>query len=161
MKLKGILDEDFINYKKPSLFLITSICDWKCCTENGLDISVCQNQPIINEKTITVSEDRIFERYIKNPITEAIVIGGLEPFDQFEEVFNLISYFRIFKECNDTFVIYTGYYPWEIDGMVRMISVFDNIIIKFGRYIPNKEKIFDKILGIELASDNQFALRIS
>lgn len=161
MKLKGMLDEDFINYKKPSLFLITSICDWKCCTENGLDISVCQNQPIVNEKTITVSEDKIFKRYINNPITEAIVIGGLEPFDQYEEVYNLIYYFRIIKECDDTFVIYTGYYPCEIDGMVRMLSTFDNIIIKFGRYIPNKKRIFDKILGVELASDNQFALRIS
>ncbi len=161
MHLKGLVDEDFVNYKKPSLFLITSTCDWKCCKEQNLPISVCQNQPIIRDTTKNISEEKIFERYMQNPITQSIVIGGLEPFDQYEEVYNLIYYFRIIKECDDTFVIYTGYYPCEIDGMVRMLSTFDNIIIKFGRYIPNKKRIFDKILGVELASNNQFALRIS
>lgn len=161
MHLKGLVDEDFVNYKKPSLFLITSTCDWKCCKEQNLPISVCQNQPIIRDTTKNISEEKIFERYMQNPITQSIVIGGLEPFDQYEEVYSLIYYFRIIKECDDTFVIYTGYYPYEIRGMVAMLSIFNNIIIKFGRYIPNKKKIFNEILGVELASDNQFALAIS
>ena len=161
MHLKGLLDEDFINYKKPSLFLITSTCDWKCCKEQNLPISICQNQPIIKNETKDISEEKIFERYINNPITQSIVIGGLEPFDQFEEIYNLIYYFRIIGTCSDTFVIYTGFYPSEIDGMIKMLSMFDNIIVKFGRYIPNKKKIFDETLGIELASDNQFAIKIS
>lgn len=161
MHLKGLVDEDFVNYKKPSLFLITSTCDWKCCKEQNLPISVCQNQPIIRDTTKNISEEKIFERYMQNPITQSIVIGGLEPFDQYEEVYSLIYYFRIIKECDDTFVIYTGYYPYEIRGMVEMLSIFNNIIIKFGRYIPNKKKIFNEILGVELASDNQFALAIS
>lgn len=159
MKLKGIIDEDFINYKFPSMFLISSTCDWKCCKEAGIDI--CQNLPLAKEKTIYISDEKIFERYINNPITKAIVIGGLEPFDQFEEVFSLITYFRLYKGCNDIFVIYTGYYPEEIEGQVKYLSMFENIIIKFGRYIPNKNKIYDEILGIELASDNQFAKKIS
>jgi len=32
-----------------------------------------------------------------------------------------------------------------------------NIIVKFGRYRPNQEKHYDKILGVFLASDNQYA----
>jgi hypothetical protein len=32
-----------------------------------------------------------------------------------------------------------------------------NIIVKFGRYRPNQEPHFDKVLGVELASDNQYA----
>ena len=159
MKLKGIVDEDFINYKLPSMFLISSTCNWKCCKEAGIDI--CQNLPLAKEKTIYIPDEKIFERYINNQITKSIVIGGLEPFDQFEEIFNLISYFRMFRGCNDIFVIYTGYYPEEIDEQVKYLSMFENIIIKFGRYIPNKNTKYDEILGVELASDNQFARKIS
>jgi len=159
MKLKGIVDEDFINYKLPSMFLISSTCDWKCCKEAGIDI--CQNLPLIKEKTINITEEKIFERYINNSITKAIVIGGLEPFDQFDEIFNLIAYFRFYECCRDTFIIYTGYYPEEIDGQIKFLSMFENIIIKFGRYIPNRNSIYDEILGVELASDNQFAEKIS
>lgn len=161
MHLKGLVDEDFVNYKEPSLFLITSTCDWKCCREQNLPLSVCQNMPIIRDTTKDISEEKIYERYIDNPITKSIVLGGLEPFDQFGEVYNLIYYFRAIKGNTDTFVIYTGYYPSEIDEMIKMLSMFDNIIVKFGRYIPNSKKIFDKILGVELASENQFALKIS
>ena len=85
MRLKGIIDEDFINYKKPSMFLITSTCDWKCCKEAKIDISICQNQSLSKEKIKTINDEEIFKRYINNPITKAIVVGGLEPFDQFEE----------------------------------------------------------------------------
>ena len=35
-----------------------------------------------------------------------------------------------------------------------------NVIIKFGRYIPGQEKVFDEILGIYLASSNQYAKHI-
>ena len=39
--------------------------------------------------------------------------------------------------------------------------MFKNIIIKFGRYIPNRNNKYDEILGVTLASDNQFAEKIS
>ena len=35
MIIKGIIDEDFVNYKKPSMFLGTCFCDLKCCREKG------------------------------------------------------------------------------------------------------------------------------
>jgi hypothetical protein len=38
--------------------------------------------------------------------------------------------------------------------------MFDNIVIKFGRYRPGQQKHFDEVLGVELASDNQYAKRI-
>ena len=40
--LKGVKMEDFVQYKKPSMFLITSVCDWKCCYEHNFDINICQ-----------------------------------------------------------------------------------------------------------------------
>ena len=115
---------------------------------------------IAKEKNKNISDEKIFEKYISNPITKAIVIGGLEPFDQFEELHNLIHYFRK-NNCEDEFVIYTGYYPEEIEGYVYFLKMFKNIIIKFGRYIPNRNNRYDEILGVTLASDNQFARKIS
>ena len=58
-------------------------------------------------------------------------------------------------------VIYTGYYPQEIEEQVKALSSYKNIIIKFGRYVPNSTPVYDEVLGVTLASDNQFAERIS
>ena len=157
--LRGVIMEDFVNYKVPSMFLITSYCDWKCCREANIDISVCQNQSLIKQPTRTYLYELIYNAYIENPITKAICIGGLEPFEQFDEVFGLISYFR-YNGCNDPFIIYTGYYPDELPKLY-MLKGFQNIIIKFGRYIPNNKPHYDEVLGINLASDNQYGEKIS
>ena len=159
MKIKGIEIEDFVNYKYPSMFLAIGSCDWKCCIEGGFDISVCHNSPLAHAKETDVDMDFIYNEYINNPITEAIVIGGLEPMTQFADVYKLIQYFRQ-HNCNDTFVIYTGYYPYEILRKLKLLNEFDNIIIKFGRYKQNTPSKFDEILGIELSSDNQYALNL-
>ena len=37
---------------------------------------------------------------------------------------------------------------------------FKNIIIKYGRYIPDQEPHYDEVLGVNLASDNQYAERL-
>ena len=49
----------------------------------------------------------------------------------------------------------------EILNHINWLQQFENIIIKFGRYIPNQGKHFDEILGIWLSSDNQYAEEIS
>ena len=100
-----------------------------------------------------------------NPITEAICFGGLEPFDTFEEIGNFLSLFddyykrgHIHQKDKPDIVIYTGYYPEEIKGQLRKLSFLLktnwNIIIKFGRFIPNQKSHYDELLGIELASEN-------
>ena len=159
MQLKNILDENFQDYKKPSMMLATCQCDWKCLKEQELDISICQNSELVKQQNINISVDNIIDRYINNSITKAIVIGGLEPFLQFNEVLQFIHYFR--QKCEDDIVIYTGYYPDEIENKVNQLKQYKNIIIKFGRYIHEDTKIFDKILGIWLVSANQFACKIS
>ncbi len=160
MRIRGFKDEDFVNYRKPSMFIGTAFCDWKCCTERGIDKSVCQNQELENSEIIEITPNRLFERYSLNFITQAVVIGGLEPFLQFDEVIELIKYFRGWG-CADDFVIYTGYNKPEITGKIAQLEKFPNIIIKFGRYIPNNKKHYDAILGVNLISDNQYAERIS
>ena len=121
MKIKGIEIEDFVNYKRPSMFIAIGNCDWKCCIEGGFDISICHNSPLAHAKETDVDIDFIYNEYINNPITEAIVIGGLEPMTRFTDIYRLIKYFRE-HNCNDVFVIYTGYYPDEIKEEIEFQS---------------------------------------
>ena len=155
MKIKGLVDEDFVNFKLPCMFISIGTCNWKCCIETNIPVTVCQNSDLAKQKDIDIPIDEIFNRYISNPISEAIVIGGLEPMMQFEDVYDLIKYFRD-KKVNDVFVIYTGYYPNEIQDKIENLKAFKNIICKFGRYVPNQEKHFDDVLGVNLVSDNQY-----
>jgi len=161
MKIKDIIDENFQDYKKPSMMIATCKCDWKCCIEQGIDTSMCQNSNIAKQKDYEVSIEDLLDRYLNNPITSAIVIGGLEPMLQFDDIFQLVSYLRNKKHCDDDIVIYTGYYPQEIETQIKQLKEFKNIIIKFGRFVPNNEKRFDDILCITLNSKNQYAERIS
>ena len=159
--IKGLVDEDFVQYKKPSMFIGTCFCDWKCCRDAGCPVTMCQNSPLANSKSKVVEFSTLYDRYINNPITKAIVFGGLEPMLQFESVMALIKYFRQ-KGCKDDFVIYTGHYEDELQEEIKFIESFvkeydGKIIVKFGRFVPDQESRWNRILGVELASPNQYA----
>lgn len=158
MKVKGIIDTDIVNYKKISMTIEFPYCSFKCDKECGR--AVCQNSPLINEPNIDISYDDICKRYLNNPITESIVFQGLEPIDSFSDVINLIMWFRIKYNCLDDIVIYTGFNKDEIDWVIDKLKWMDNIIIKYGRYIPDQEPHYDEVLGVNLASDNQYAERL-
>lgn len=155
MKVKAIIDEDFTNYKKACMFIGLGTCNWKCCIEANIPITICQNSELAKQKDIEISVDEIFHRYTSNPITSAICIGGLEAVTKWQDIVNLIAYFRN-NNCNDTFVIYTGYYADEIRPEIEQIKQYGNIVIKFGRYKPNNKPHYDDVLGINLISDNQY-----
>lgn len=159
MKIKGLIDEDFVNFKLPCMFISIGTCNWKCCKEANLPITVCQNSSLAMQEDFDISVDEIFNRYITNPITEAVTVGGLEPMSQFDDIYNLIKYFRS-KQCNDIFVVYTGYYPDEITSQLEKLKILGNIIFKFGRYVPNNKSHYDEVLGINLISDNQKGVKI-
>lgn len=159
MRLKGMCDEDFVNYKQPSMMLVSSYCNFKCDRENG--INSCQNSSLAKAPIINIEEDTIIQRYLMNDITKAICIAGLEPFEQYDEVFCFIKTLREKYHCKDTVIIYTGFNKDEIESQVETLSKFENIVIKFGRYLPNQKRHFDKVLGVYLASDNQYAEVIS
>ena len=159
MKVKFLVEEDFVNYKKPSMFIGFPTCTWKCEKECGIK-GICQNGPLANSPNIDISKEEIVKRYISNPISKAIVFGGLEPIDQFVEVIEIIDYFRK-KGDNSPFVIYTGYYPNEIPNHINSLKNYNNIIVKFGRFLLNSPHRFDEVLGVELASENQYAEQIS
>jgi hypothetical protein len=58
---------------------------------------------------------------------------------------------------------YTVHYSWgkQDYSYFGELSACPNIIIKYGRFIPNHQPHYDEILGVKLASDNQYAERIS
>lgn len=157
MIINQLIDEDFVNYKVPSMYIGFPKCTFKCEKECGLQ--VCQNSVLATSPTIDVDVNKIIERYVSNPITKAIVIAGLEPFDSFEDLYIFICKFR--EKSNDDIVIYTGYYENEIKEQLDKFLCLGNIIIKFGRFIPNQELHYDEVLGVDLVSDNQYAKRIS
>jgi uncharacterized Fe-S radical SAM superfamily protein PflX len=157
MIIKGLLDEDFVQYKKPSMTIIFPKCTFKCDDECGE--RVCQNSTLATSTNIEIHTKEIIKRYLENNLTSSIVCAGLEPFDTYEQLRKLIKEFR--KVTNDDIVIYTGYYRNEIKDMVKSLSSYVNITIKFGRFIPGQEKHHDEILGVDLASNNQYAERIS
>jgi hypothetical protein len=62
--------------------------------------------------------------------------------------------------CYDTVVIYTGYTEPEIAGLLPSLRDLGNVIIKFGRYMPGQQPHLDDVLGVKLASDNQYAMAL-
>ena len=166
MIVKEIRDEDFTSYKKPSMVIGFPSCTFKCERECGQKI--CQNSALMVAPDIHVNTYDIVNRYLTNPITKAIIMAGLEPFDSWGDLKALISRFR--EKTNDDIVIYTGYTYDELDysepydfveSRIQWLWQFPNIIIKFGRFIPNQQPHYDEVLGVKLASDNQYAERIS
>jgi len=159
MILKGIIWEDTVNYKKISTTLMFPKCSFKCDKECG--IAVCQNSSLVKEQNIDVSIKDIIERYIKNPISEAIVCQGLEPFDSEKDLLDFISCLRNEYEIDDDLVIYTGYTENEKLDIEMRLQQYKNIIVKYGRYVPNQERHYDELLGIYLSSSNQYSKKIN
>lgn len=159
MRIKNLTDEDFLQYRKPSMFVSVCFCDWKCCKEMNCDVCLCQNNLAYNTEIVDYQDDKLVKRYIKNPITSAVVIGGFEPFLQAEEIISFVKALR--KHTDDDIVIYTGYYENEIEDYIKRLKRYINIIVKFGRFRPNQKPHYDKVLGVELANYEQFAKKIS
>ena len=163
MRVRKLLTERFQDYKVPSMYLADCFCDWKCCPDRPY---VCQNHPVAKMPITDIPDDDILDTYTADPITEAIVIAGLEPLLQPHEVCALIQR-AVERGIKTTFVIYTGYDKEE----VRRNGFFDelkrtgfgngvSVVMKYGRYIPDQQPHFDETLGVELASDNQYGERI-
>ena len=159
MKLKGIIDCDFTNYKEPVLTLEFPYCNFKCDKLNRCP--VCQNSGLATEPDIEISLKTIWNLYQQNPLTKGFCCQGLEPLDSVNELLNFIYFIRKTCSCDDPIIIYTGYNKNEVTKFIYQITQYPNIIIKWGRFIMNQEPHYDKILGVKLTSDNQYAEAIN
>lgn len=158
MIVKEIRDEDFTSYKKPSMVIGFPSCTFKCERECGQ--KMCHNSELATSPDIEIEVVNIVNRYLQNPITKAIVFGGLEPMDSWDDMVNLIDAFR--QRTEDEIIVYTGYRMDEICKKTYWLgNKYKNIIFKIGRFIPNRPSRYDEILEINLASDNQYAEVIS
>ena len=163
MKLVNLIEEDFVNYRKPGMFLGFPYCSGKCNTPGCI---VCQNEELrhVPERDlIDISAEEILNRYAKNPIPKCLIFGGLEPFDSFNDMCNIIHAYSehepSMQKGYPEVIIYTGFYPHEIAIPLNRLTKYSvDLIVKFGRFIPNRPSYYDQILGVKLASDNQFAL---
>lgn len=157
IELVDLIDESFAEYKLPHMLVAFPKCSFKCDYENGS--RVCQNWELAKAPRITVEAEDIAARYVSNDLTKAVVFAGLEPFDSYAEMFELVE--RIRDLSSDDIVIYTGYTKEELEDKLYKLSWYSNIVVKFGRYRPGQQKHYDEVLGVELASDNQYAERLS
>ena len=159
MKIKGVVFEDFVNYKKPSMYIIFPNCSFKCDQECGRP--VCQNGELASQPIIEIDKEKLIENYLSNPITEAIVLAGLEPFDSPLDLLPFIDTLRRQHHCLDDIVIYTGYTEEELQtghyghgtpeaqkSYYEFVTSYENLVIKFGRYKPDEESHLDKVLGV-------------
>ena len=144
------------------MFIGCHSCSFKCDKLSGRQ--VCQNSALANSPDIEISVEKLADRYLNNPLSSAVVFGGLEPFEDIDNVIDFIDLLRN-KGNTDDVVIYTGYTEKEVINQFQkyflILRKYPNIVIKYGRFIPNQKPHIDNILGVELQSDNQYAKRIS
>lgn len=158
IEIRGLIDEDFVQYKKPAMVVIFPHCSFKCDRLNSHP--VCQNSHLVKEEIKTVNVADIVGRYLDNPISQSIVLAGLEPLDSWEDVLLLLDEFR--SRCDDDIVIYTGYTEEEVPFQSELLkSLYHSVIVKYGRYMEGEDPHIDKVLGVKLSSNNQYAVRIS
>ena len=158
MKIHDIR-ESFTEYYKTGLLIATPFCTDKCSKDLGLEVSLCHNCLIENEYE-EISNKDILQRYKDGQgLFKSLIFAGREPMDSFEELVELIRDFR--ELYNDDIVIYTGFYKNEIFSKLAIIKMFENIVVKFGRFIPNQEKVYDNILQVYLANKEQYVEKIS
>jgi len=64
--------------------------------------------------------------------------------------------------CSDDIVIYTGRNITEavVENYLAELSKYDNVYVKFGRYIPSLPSIIDSLTSVKLASNNQFFVKM-
>lgn len=160
MKLVDIR-EVFGDYKKTSLLLSVKTCDYKCCIEGNFNINICHNYHLDSNEEKEISPQYIWNKVNSNPLIQGVIFAGKEPMLDiyFEDMLKVIKEIR--ENSNIDIVIFTGYYEKEIPNKIEELKKYKNIVVKFGRYIPNRNSIFSDVLGTTLASDNQYAVKIS
>lgn len=156
MRIRGRITEDFVNYKKPGLFIPCCYCDFKCCHDNNCDHTMCQNSAIEKFPIDMVDDEIILETYRQSMVAEAVIFGGFEPFWQIDEIEDLLKLFRK-NNIDAPFVVYTGYTEAEVAHLLGKLVPYGNVVIKYGRYRPDNSQHKDEVLGVTLISENQYA----
>lgn len=135
------------------MVILMPYCSFKC----GKDI--CQNKGLSETPNINIEVNEIVNIFKSNSLLDAVVFGGLEPFDSWPDLKDFIHKFRAVSDAD--IVIYTGYEKEELLDRLLWLMDYPNVIVKFGRYKTNNQPHFDDVLGVYLSSNNQYAERIT
>lgn len=162
-RLLDVKTDNITDYKKTSLLLVFPFCSGKCGEE-------CQNKHLMGTTPTGYKNTDIINLYIDLPSHGAVVFAGLEPWDSFSEMKQLVKDFVSQYKAIDI-VIYTGYEYNEIENQIQeLVDCFkanvansdDNLIIKYGMYDVNKKEYWkSNILGVNLATTNQAVISFS
>ena len=167
MLLLDVKTDNVTDYKKTSMLIAFPTCSGKC--------NNCQNQYLLDRKNETVlsNAEHIVDFYNNLLTHDAIVMAGLEPFDSFMDVLSIVNELGNSVKHDVDIVIYTGYDQGEyIDNFERnLVDTFKHavesnnhiksLIVKIGRYDEDysiEDGWFNKSLGVNLATTNQFTL---
>ena len=87
----------------------------------------------------------------KDAVEKLIIKYGTELDD--DKILDSIDDWQQLSEyLNDKYTI-----DYHIKAFEKVFRMYGNIIVKYGRYVPNQKPHYDELLGILLASDNQYA----
>lgn len=155
----GIQTADCINNKEITFNIASGVsCSFKCCPEHP---EICQNNPLCSQPIVPANIKALVNKYREQELATCITFQGLEPLDTLSELMWFIWYLRHYTD--DPVFIWTGYTEEEIQSLIELIHRmnFCNIYIKVGRFVPNQPSHIDPILGVALASPNQYCKKIS
>ena len=150
---------DCVNNKDITFNIAAGVsCSFKCCPEHP---EICQNNPLCQQRVKHVFISKLVNQYVRQKLASSITIQGLEPLDNLIELLWFLWYLR--KQTSDAVFVWTGYTEEEAEWFIKVIKDLnlDNIFIKFGRFVLNGEPRFDDVLGVVLASSNQYCKKIS
>lgn len=150
MKIFGT-NETFNDYKKTGLYIAFPKCKLNCLG--------CQNVELKKKIPLNIDVGNLVNYVLNNPIIDSIICSGLNPMDSFYELQMLIHKIRKFSKMD--IIIYTGYKEEDLVLEISVLKQYPNITIKFGEYIKDCDPIYDEILQVTLASNNQYAKKIS
>jgi len=159
MKIKNIKDEVFSDYNKISMLIAMPYCTTNCWERYELSPSICQNNHLDKMETLDIENKYIIERYLKNPISKAIVFGGRDSWDSLDEIIDFIKEFR--EVSQDDCVLYTGREFEVVEKDLYKFKGIENVYIKYGHYAPHLESIIDELTSVKLASSNQKFIKVN
>ena len=152
MQLKKIEETKTLYNNELSLYLIASSCKWKC--------KICPNAHYSRFETVDIPNTDILQKFKSDDNLKAIVIGGLEPMDQMNDLRGFIFDARKFFEPGDRpkIVIYTGYEMDELNkmhysGLASELMQYGNAMVIAGRNIWKTKKKFYLSINTYLTSD--------
>lgn len=159
MIIKSIIDEVFSDYSKISMLLVMPKCTTRCWEKLNISPTICQNNHLHKEPNINIDNKDIIKRYLDNPLTKAIIFGGLDSWDSLDEIIEFIKEFRQYSQ--DDCVLYTGRDYDVIEKELYRFKGLGNVYIKYGHYNPNLKPIIDDLTGVSLISENQKFIKVN